>query len=126
MANQRRGMTETNRTGILRELYTFWLEKGPGNFALADTLKCFKAGDQIFLTAMNQLLAEGLVVGVSSGVKIEDSTERAAIAANPGRIKDIRKEIRPWYKDPVWIGTILGAAALLATIVGMLLGNSEH
>jgi hypothetical protein len=51
---------------------------------------------------MNQLLAEGLVMGTNSGVKIDDGkSERIAIMANPERIKDIKKELLPKAVDQV-------------------------
>ena len=65
------------RSLILYDLKKLYNEKGPNNFALADTLSCFKAEDQDFLIAMNQLLAEKLVIG------IETPDKCVAVALNP-------------------------------------------
>lgn len=65
------------RNLILADLRKLWDEKGPGNYFLADTLTSFKAGDQRYLVALNQLLAEKVVVG------IQGPDERIAVALNP-------------------------------------------
>ncbi len=97
------------RKKILKELYTFYEEKGPDNYVLADTLKCFSPRNEKFLAAVNGLLREELIKGIAPGIKAKGSTQdRVAIAINPAKIREIKKEIRNWYKDPkFWITVLL-------------------
>jgi len=106
------------RKKILKELYTFYEEKGPDNYVLADTLKCFSPGNEKFLATINGLLKEELIKGITSGIKAKGSTQdRVAIAINPAKIREIKKEIRSWYEDPkFWITVLLTIVGLIVTI----------
>ncbi len=76
------------RKSCLKELYKFYEEKGSNNYALADSLKSFKPGDERYLTTVNQLLPEGLILG------IEAPDKRVAVCLNPEKLKIIKKELR--------------------------------
>lgn len=75
------------RSAILAELKLLY-QQGPEAFALADSLRCFSPGDQSYLTALQQLLAEGLVRGISSGIN-----DRIAISLNPEKISAIAPSV---------------------------------
>ena len=106
------------RKKILKELYTFYEEKGPDSYVLADTLKSFSPGNEKFLAAVSGLLRKELIKGVASGIKAEGSTQdRLAIAINPAKIREIKKEIRNWYEDPkFWITVLLTIGGLIVAI----------
>jgi hypothetical protein len=104
------------RKAILRDLYKFYEIKGPNNYAMADTLKTFKPGDYEYLNTLNQLLGEGLILGV------EGPHKRVAITLNPNNLIAVKKELRSWYQDPrFWIGTIIAAAGIIVAILAFLL-----
>ena len=100
----------------MKELYEFYELKGPNNYVLADTLRCFSPGNEKFLSALNGLLKEELVKGIAESIEKEGSTQQqVAIAINPDKIEKIQKVIRNWYEDPkFWIATLL-------TIVGLII-----
>jgi len=63
------------RKRILKELYKFYKLKGLNNYSLADTLKCFSPGNEKFLSALNQLLREGFIIGIDSGEEIKEGKQ---------------------------------------------------
>lgn len=74
---------------ILQELLGLYEQKGPGNYYLADSLKCFQQGDTSYGVTLNRLLAEGLIIGQ----EIDPESKRVAIALNPERVPDVRREL---------------------------------
>jgi len=92
IANEGEKKNMSLRKKILKELYTFYEEKGPDSYVLADTLKSFSPGNEKFLAAVSGLLRKELIKGVASGIKAEGSTQdRLAIAINPAKIREIKK-----------------------------------
>jgi len=81
------------RKRILKEFYVFYEEKGPNNYALADTLRCFTPKNELFLSAITQLLREKLVLGIGT-----PNEKRVAVALNLGMIDEIEKAIRDWIR----------------------------
>ena len=103
------------RRSILKDAYKLYLEKGPNNAALADTLSSFKLGDQEYLAAMNALLTEKLLLGV------EGPDKRVAVMANPAKIKEIERMLGKWYEDPkFWITTVVAVAAVVIALLTLL------
>ncbi|MBX9602631.1 MAG: hypothetical protein K2X35_16625 [Bryobacteraceae bacterium] len=69
------------REEILAELTRLYNAKGPQNYFYADTLKCFEAGKEGFLVALNQLIHEKRILTISS----QDG--RVAVALNPQHLE---------------------------------------
>jgi hypothetical protein len=112
------------RKRILKELYKFYELKGPDNYVLVDTLSCFSPGNEKFLSAVNQLLMEGLIIGIDSSIEIKEGKQhRVAVAINPNKIELIQKIIRNnWYEDPkFWITTLLTIVGLIIAILQIFL-----
>ncbi len=108
------------RKAILRELYKFYEDKGPNNFAVAHTLKAFSPGNKKFLTAVNQLLEERLINGSKVPLYV-DPDGVLAIAINPVSLVDIKRELRSWYRDPKFlIGTMIAAIGLIIALLELL------
>lgn len=102
------------REEILTDLRRIWDEKGPRNFVLADSLPCFRAGDKDFLLALNQLLAEGLVVAV------QGPESRLGVAINPERIA----KMQPTIQNNVTVNIAPGASHVGPIAVGQTIALS--
>jgi transcriptional regulator with GAF, ATPase, and Fis domain len=76
------------RTLILTELNELWEQKGPGNFLAAEHLKCRKVGDEAYVVALNRLLAEELILGVSG------NEGTIAIALNPKKLATMQSPVQ--------------------------------
>ena len=104
------------RKAILKELYKLYEEKGPDKYVLADTLKSFKPGDERYLSTVNQLLREDLILCV------EALDKHVATGLNPKKLKIVEKELRLWYQDPkFWISIIIALGALIWAILEFML-----
>ena len=104
------------RRRILRDLRDFsqHVGGGPDNYVQPDSLRSFRVGDKTFLAAINELLGQGLILGVAG------SDKRVAIRLNYRKIDEINKELSEaaWYADPKFvIPTIIAIVAAAAAIV---------
>ncbi|MCD4779826.1 MAG: hypothetical protein K8S27_04670 [Candidatus Omnitrophica bacterium] len=109
-----------HRIQILRDVYKFYNEKGPGNYGLAHTFPSFTTGDERYLAALNQLLREKLILGVSMPDNSHEK-DQMAIGLNPDRLNNIRKELSPWHMDPkIVIPIIVGMLGLIWAVVSKL------
>jgi hypothetical protein len=80
---------------------------------LADTLSCYTPSDERFVSALNQLIKEGLILGIEV-----PNEHRVAIALNPNKINEIEKAIRNWYENPnFWITTLIVAIGSLIVAI---------
>ncbi len=88
---------------------------------MAHTFSSFKKGGERYTAALNQLLREKLILGVNvpeNGHEID----QVAIGLNPDHLKDIRKELSPWHKDPIFvIPSIIGILGLLWAVISKLI-----
>jgi len=111
------------RKRILKDLLVVYRLKGTTAYVHADELSGMSPGNDEFLAAIDQLLHEGLILGVRGSVGSDGVGHRLAVALNPHRIKDINKEVRGWHRDPRFvISTALAIAALVwAILKGLLL-----
>ncbi len=101
------------RKTILRELDQLHPDMGNGRYARPSTLPGFGKQPTKYQEAVNGLLKERLI----DGKKDEDG--RMAIALNPHRLAEVRKEIRPWFARPsTWLGAI--AVGMLAAAPFMI------
>ena len=80
------------RRKILRFILDFCLDKGPDNYVYADTLPEFQPHDQRYLSALNQLLREALILGLEGeDVPAGDHQgRRVAVAINPAKLDEVR------------------------------------
>ena len=110
-----------HRYGILRDVYKFYVKKGPHNYGLVHAFPSFFKGNPEYLAALNQLIDEKLIL--STSVPSDTTRENlVAIGINPDRLEDIRKELSPWYRDPkFFIPTIIGVLGLLWAVLTILL-----
>jgi hypothetical protein len=99
------------RRKILYELKKIHDKKGPDSFILTTNLKTFRPGDQQYLKAINQLLNENLIKAISS-------ENLSAIAINPVRIANIKKELNSWHTNPrFWITSLIAVAVLAMAMI---------
>jgi len=107
------------RRRILSRLKHFYDEVGPPALLSLDPIDIIgKPGDQKYVAAINQLLAEQLILG-KSGVE----SNRPAFYLNPDRISDIEKELC-WYRNPAlqWlVGIVIAICGLAWAVIGVLL-----
>jgi hypothetical protein len=107
------------RKSILLEIRGFnqKIGAGPNDYVAPDSLKWFRAGDKAFLAAVNELLQQGLLIGIA------DADKRVAVRLNLEKIADINDELatREWYEDPRFliptILAILGAAGAMIKFI---------
>ena len=89
------------RKTILRELDQLPSDEGSVRYARPSTMPGFGKEPTKYQEAVNGLLKERLIDGK------KDGEGRMAIALNPHRMADVRKEIRPWFARPsTWLGVI--------------------
>ena len=96
------------RTLILRELDQLHQSAGNGTYARPSTIPGYQQRASKYQEAVNGLLKDRLI----DGKKDEDG--HMAIALNPHRLGDVKKELRPWFAKPsVWLlfGATVGIAA---------------
>src|SRR6478672_7292482 len=101
------------RYAIQKELLEIYHTKGPNNYVLANTLRSFSPGNQGFLVAVNQLLAEREILSVST------SDQQMAVCINPERIplrENAATSANPWLSGSFY----LVAAVLLLSALGVL------
>jgi len=92
-------------------------------------LRCFRAGDEEWLAAPNQLLEEHLIRGrKAEEVRgVDRSQGRMAIALNSERLKDIIDPLKPWYRDTRFLITsAIAIASLFWAILSTLLLKSSR
>ena len=92
----------SNRRKILRDVKNLYDEKGPNNYVFAHQLPSFKQSDLKYLAAANQLLTEKMILAVAD-TSNPDGEQPIAIALNPERLEDVRKELYLWYRDPKFV-----------------------
>jgi hypothetical protein len=103
---------------IFEELLSFYDDNGPNNFYPSDLLECYPRGDESYGVALNRLIAEGYLLAC----EIDPVSKRVAIALNPDRISDVRRELASDSHNISNEG-ILGKCAILILIMGFgLLG----
>lgn len=103
------------RRRILSRLKDFYDKEGPPGLLILDPIDILgKPGNQKYVAAINQLLAEGLILG-----KLGGESNKPAFAPNPDKINDIEKELR-WYSDPALqflVGSLIAASGLAWAII---------
>jgi hypothetical protein len=107
------------RNEILDQLRNFYQEKGPNNYVLAHTLHAFRVGDEKFLLALNQLIAEKLILGVAtpdSQVAVTLNPERL-VATAPHVQNNVTINIAPGasFTGPVAVGQTVSLSYTSAT-----------
>jgi hypothetical protein len=110
-----------HRYGIIRDVYKFYVKRGPHNYGLAHRFPSFVEGNPEYVAALNQLMYEKLILYESVP---SDTTGKnlLAIGINPDSLEDIRKELSPWYRDPKFlIPAIIGVLGLLWAVLTILL-----
>ncbi len=96
----------TPRTTILRELSRSRQNGNGSGFTRPSDIAGFDRHPEKYQKAVNQLLSDRLVEGQ------KDEEGRMAIAINPHRADDVRKELRPvWARPITWVVLILLAVA---------------
>jgi len=103
-----------HRKDILRELKKLYNKKGPNRYMLTIHLNSFKTDNQEYFKAFNQLLQENLIT-------VMESDDLKAVAINPDKIEDVKKELRNSYTDPkLWIAILITTVIILWAITGLL------
>ncbi len=79
-----------HRRKILEQLYDAYIQLGPNNYVYADELDSWKSArsagdDNIWITAMHQLIAEGFVLALAPG------GGRVVVAINPEKAQEIQR-----------------------------------
>ena len=102
----------TPRKTILRELDRLHTTRGPDATTAVKALPGFDSENPKFTAAVNRLLQDRLV----NGLKGEDGA--MALSLNASRMREVKRELRPWYAHPgVWAllmtAGVAGAASLL-------------
>ena len=96
---------------VLEQLVRFGNEVGGPDAYLSLAPKSIlgRPGDQGYVAAINELLEEGLILGVAS------PESEPAFPLNPAKRAEVETELRSsWYHRPVWqwaIGTAIGCSA---------------
>ena len=94
---------------ILKRLKHFWDTEGPGKYLKLDPIDILgKPADTKYVAAINQLLAEKLILGIDQG-------GTPAFSLNPAEIDDIMKELS-WSRNP----TILFLVPVLIALAGLV------
>lgn len=96
------------RKTILKELDQLHDGEGVGRYTRPSTLPGYGAKAAKYQEAVNGLLKDRLIDGK------KDEQGRMAIALNPHRITEVRKELRPWFARPVTWFVAVAAAGLVA------------
>ena len=96
------------RKTILEKLAQIHDGEGSARYARPSTLPGYRASAAKYQDAVNGLLKERLIDGK------KDDEGHMAIALNPHRITDVRKELRPWFARPATWLAIVTAASLVA------------
>ena len=101
------------RKRILRELKDLYDQKGHDAYTFLDPQNILKKpGNDAYAAAVNTLLAERLIIGISTAGK------KPAFRLNPDLIDEIKKEL-DWCRSPIsqWIITSIIAVCGLAVAV---------
>lgn len=89
------------RKTILKKLDQIHQGEGAGRYTRPSTLPGY--GDRVpkYQEAVNALLKDRLIDGK------KDEEGHMAIALNPHRLTDVRRELRPWFLRPaMWIAVL--------------------
>ncbi len=104
---------------ILKRLRHFYDNEGPPGILELNPIDIIgKPGNKKFVAAINQLLAEKLILA-QPGVE----SNRPAFCLNPDRIDDIEKELL-WYRDPALqflVGTVIAVGGLAWAVIEYLI-----
>ncbi len=97
------------KKAILQTLSRQYRDAGPGALTRPSSIPGFSEKPADFQQAVNGLLQARLVEGTT------DPEGRLAIALNPHRVRDVEKELRPFWKHPaVW-----ALLVVLVTVAGL-------
>lgn len=97
---------------VLRYLADLHEERGAEEYTHPGEIHGFDPDDMRCVTAVNELLRDRYI----NGRKGPDGSME--IALNTTRIREVKKELRPWYAMPVlWIGILLIAATGIAVTI---------
>ncbi len=96
------------RKTILKQLDRIHDGNGAGHYTRPSTLPGYGDKAAKYQQAVNGLLKDRLIDGK------KDEEGRMAIAINPHRITDVRKELRPWFARPAMWFAVLAMAGLVA------------
>ena len=99
------------RKTILRELDQLHDGEGAGRYARPSTMPGYGGKAAKYQEAVNDLLKNRLIDGK------KDEEGRMAVALNPHRITEVRRELRPWFVRPAaWLMAV-AAASLVVTFL---------
>ncbi|MDH3271781.1 MAG: hypothetical protein OEN56_10630 [Gemmatimonadota bacterium] len=99
------------RKAILKELSSSHGSSGAA-YVRPGTIPGFSAAPDKYQKAVNELLSARLVEGR------KDDEGRMTIALNEQRLREIRRELRPFWARP----TVWGVLALIATLGAVAIG----
>ena len=96
------------RKTILRELDQLHDGEGAGRYTRPSAMPGYGGNAAKYQEAVNGLLKDRLIDGK------KDEEGRMAVALNPHRIAEVRKELRPWFTRPMTWLVAVAAAGLVA------------
>ena len=96
---------------ILKKLDQIHDGEGAGRYTRPNTLPGFSGKAAKYQEAVNGLLKDRLIDGK------KDEEGHMAIAINPHRITDVRRELRPWFARPATWFAVVAMVALGAPFV---------
>ncbi len=96
------------RKTILKKLDQIHEGEGAGRYTRPNALPGFGGKAAKYQEAVNGLLKDRLIDGK------KDEEGHMAIAINPHRISDVRRELRPWFARPATWFAVVATAGLVA------------
>ncbi len=96
------------RKTILKTLDQIHEDDGAGRYTRPSTLPGYGGKATKYQEAVNVLLKDRLIDGK------KDEEGRMAIALNPHRLTDVRRELRPWFARPAMWFAVVATAGLVA------------
>lgn len=114
------------RKKLLRKVLRLYELRGPHQAVYVDSIEGIDPSNEELLCTVNALLSEKLILSHGCEELTDDSSgvrgTRMLIRISPDRLKDIKKELRPWYRDPRFlIPAGIALSALLWQILRSLL-----
>ena len=100
------------RKTILRKLDQLHDGEGAGRYARPSTMPGYGGKAAKYQEAVNGLLKDRLIDGR------KDDEGRMALALNPHRVADVRKELRPWFARPAtWLVAVAAASLVVSFLI---------
>ena len=100
------------RKTILRELDQLHDGKGAGRYTRPSAMPGYGAKAAKYQEAVNGLLKDRLIDGK------KDEEGRMAVALNPHRIAEVRKELRPWFtRLMTWLVAVAAAGLVVPFLI---------